>query len=734
MYKYTPFIFFIILLLKLSSYSFAQEVPNWVEIGKLRVYIRTDAKEQIKKTITMLKKSPRFYQTLITKADAHLPIVEKILAEEEVPDEIKFLPILESSLIGDAVSTSNAVGYWQFKKESAQELGLRIDNTVDDRKHIVFSTMAASRYFKKNQSVFKNWAYTIISYNTGLTGAKPFISDNYIGVNEMEVTSSTHVYLLKFIAFMITFKDDIKKNLNPEYTLFEYGDTQKRTISEIASEVGIPEDEIRLHNKWLLANNIPEDKLYPVMLPLKDEDRIFLLAKLKDKGISHHYDSQTQTKLLEPVVADKFFVNLSSRSQSVSGIPSDIPVIIVSNGLKAIKSKAGDDFNLLAIQGKIKPKHFLKYNDLQAFEQIIPDEIYYLEAKRDEGTVLFHTVTSGQDLWEIAQMYGIRVRALIRKNRMRPGEALALGRILNLKKTRKREEPVIFDLDYTSKQQSPVQNEVFKPISKLNYPTQQVNEPAQETIVVKNETIVPKQEPTFINKPEIEIIENKEVIKTEQEKPIKIDTSAAKPIDTPTYSSRYLLTKPEEKYTYQEKLFIKPDTNIYKVYKVEPSQTLFSVSRMFNQIPIDSIKKWNGFQQNSLAVGQWLIVGMKKTEPKLMPTSMLKHIVKEDQTLFNIARMYNYSVDSIKVWNQMRDYKIKLGQELWIKKSGEEQRDFTPLEMKSESYIFHEVGQGEGLYKISKLYNVSIEQIKVLNNKSTDYVSIGEKLKIKLKE
>ena len=67
--------------------------------------------------------------------------VEEILKRQGIPEDFKYLAIQEGEFISDAVSSSNAVGFWQFKKASAQELGVRVDAAVDERKHIIASTV-----------------------------------------------------------------------------------------------------------------------------------------------------------------------------------------------------------------------------------------------------------------------------------------------------------------------------------------------------------------------------------------------------------------------------------------------------------------------------------------------------------------------------------------------------------------------------------------------------------------
>ena len=73
-----------------------------------------------------------------------------ILKENGIPDDFKYLAIQESGFISDAVSSSNAVGFWQFKKLTADEVGLRVDRKIDERQNIVTSSRGAAKYLQKN--------------------------------------------------------------------------------------------------------------------------------------------------------------------------------------------------------------------------------------------------------------------------------------------------------------------------------------------------------------------------------------------------------------------------------------------------------------------------------------------------------------------------------------------------------------------------------------------------------
>jgi len=104
---------------------------------------------------------------LLSLSDYYFPIFEKYLDQNELPLELKYLPIIESSLNPNARSYAGAVGLWQFMYPTAKEYGLRINSYLDERKDVYKSTEAACNYLSKAYKVFNNWDLALSSYNAG---------------------------------------------------------------------------------------------------------------------------------------------------------------------------------------------------------------------------------------------------------------------------------------------------------------------------------------------------------------------------------------------------------------------------------------------------------------------------------------------------------------------------------------------------------------------------------------
>ena len=106
---------------------------------------------------------------IIKRANKAFPIIEPILAKYNVPDDFKYLAVIESSLL-NAVSSAGARGVWQFMPETAREKGMEVTETVDERYHLEKSTEAACKYLLSAKEKFGSWTLAAASYNGGMNG------------------------------------------------------------------------------------------------------------------------------------------------------------------------------------------------------------------------------------------------------------------------------------------------------------------------------------------------------------------------------------------------------------------------------------------------------------------------------------------------------------------------------------------------------------------------------------
>ena len=140
-------------------------------------------------TILYLKKASRWF-----------PVIEPILSEEGVPEDFKYLCVIESGL-SQVVSPSGAAGFWQFMKKTAPEYGLEVSTTVDERYNVEKATKAACDYLKESYEMFGSWSLAAASYNMGRTGVTNRLDEQ--GVSnywDLHLNSETARYVYRILA------------------------------------------------------------------------------------------------------------------------------------------------------------------------------------------------------------------------------------------------------------------------------------------------------------------------------------------------------------------------------------------------------------------------------------------------------------------------------------------------------------------------------------------------------
>src|SRR5688572_10729938 len=247
------------------------QVPHKMQFAGMTLTIREDARREIQKDVNALTQSPRHHNIKVERAKTYFPIIEKVFEQERVPDDFKYLALQESALISDAVSVSNAVGFWQFKDFTAIEMGLRVDSEIDERMNIVSSSRAAAKYFKKNNYYFNNWIYALQAYQMGAGGVLQSVKDHESGTKHMEITSKTYWYVKKFLAHKVAYEDAVK---GPgEITIIRFENNQKKSLTDLAREFALQEEELKAYNKWVRTGYIPGDKSYTVAIPSRGEGK-----------------------------------------------------------------------------------------------------------------------------------------------------------------------------------------------------------------------------------------------------------------------------------------------------------------------------------------------------------------------------------------------------------------------------------------------------------------------------
>ena len=216
-------------------------------------------------TIQYLKRANRFF-----------PFIEKQLAENGIPDDMKYLCVAESGL-AQVTSRSGAKGFWQFMPPTAKEFGLTQNKEVDERMHVEKSTNAACEYLTNAYSKFDDWFLTAAAYNRGQGGIQRDLegqhASNYF---DLHLTEETSRYVFRIIALKIVMENPETYGFSLKETdLYDPIETKsvviKETIEDLAlwaQSKGTTYRLIKLLNPWILNNKLTiKSKEYTILLP-----------------------------------------------------------------------------------------------------------------------------------------------------------------------------------------------------------------------------------------------------------------------------------------------------------------------------------------------------------------------------------------------------------------------------------------------------------------------------------
>lgn len=156
---------------KVAALAVVPEVPAEVHFADETIRLdRADLRERMDREITAFTYSHQLTLLMIKRANRYFPIVEPILKECGVPDDLKYLMVIESNLSPLARSTAGAAGMWQFMQETGRKYGLEVNTNIDERYNIEKATRAACAYLKESYEMYGDWMTVAASYNAGQNG------------------------------------------------------------------------------------------------------------------------------------------------------------------------------------------------------------------------------------------------------------------------------------------------------------------------------------------------------------------------------------------------------------------------------------------------------------------------------------------------------------------------------------------------------------------------------------
>ncbi len=214
---------------------------------------------------------------LIKKSKKYFPIIEPILAEEGIPDDFKYLAVIESGL-NNVVSPAGASGFWQIMSTTGKELGLEVNSNVDERYHLEKATRAACKYLKDSKERMGSWTLAAAAYNAGNAGVnreleRQQVTDYY----DLLLNQETGRYMFRILALKEILKapQSFGFHIEPEQYYYQVPTRKIKVDYEIddlaafAKANNINYKILKIHNPWLRESqlNNKSKKLYEIEIP-----------------------------------------------------------------------------------------------------------------------------------------------------------------------------------------------------------------------------------------------------------------------------------------------------------------------------------------------------------------------------------------------------------------------------------------------------------------------------------
>lgn len=333
-------------------------------------------------------RKPHYSLVMERRKNLYFPVFEEILKKNGVPDEMKYLAIVESGLNPRAVSRVGAVGLWQFMPETGRQFGLSINEFIDERMDLYKSTHAACKYLNMAFSIFKDWELSIASYNCGMGHVRRSIrrsgyADSFWEVYDF-LPQETRSYVPQYVAVNYVMNylkehdivaDSIEAPMAFDTIRFRH---QYVNIEALCRQIDLCMDDFYKLNPAIQKNYLPPHISYSLRIP-RDKMNIYY----------QNFDA----------IADS--------CASISNLSAFTPPAYISVFGK--KSTAQTNIAIAAT-----PTNSKKY---------------------------FHTVRKGQTIYKVAAQYGVDVSEVRKWNKLR-GTKLQTGQKLIVYKSQQVNQPI----------------------------------------------------------------------------------------------------------------------------------------------------------------------------------------------------------------------------------------------------------------------------------------------------
>ncbi len=258
-----------------TAYYFPESIDFAGEPTPLQI---TDVKERLDRELLINANLDATTALIIKRANRVFPIIEPILQQYGVPDDFKYLAVIESGLI-NATSSTGAKGIWQFMPDTAKGSGMEVNDMVDERYHLEKSTEAACKYLLAAKEKFGSWTLAAASYNGGMNGLSKKLEEQKVtNYYDLGLTEETSRYVFRILALKEIMKQPAKYGFSifpsdlyaPIPTKVVEVDSTINDLASFAFSQGINYKLLKIQNPWLRDRKLinPNKKKYEIKIPL----------------------------------------------------------------------------------------------------------------------------------------------------------------------------------------------------------------------------------------------------------------------------------------------------------------------------------------------------------------------------------------------------------------------------------------------------------------------------------
>ncbi|HMJ70581.1 MAG TPA: LysM peptidoglycan-binding domain-containing protein [Cyclobacteriaceae bacterium] len=375
-------------------------------------------------------------RNVMRKSDIYFPIFERHLKENNMPDELKYLSVIESALVPKAVSRARAVGLWQFMSYTGRYCGLKIDWYIDERMDPEKSTAAACKYLSQLYTIFHDWELALAAYNTGPGNVKRAIRKSGGKKTFWEIypylPRETRAYLPQYVAMVYALNHssdhnlfvDGREELLRNDTLAVNGYLHLETL---ASMTGSCLDDFRKLNPSILHDVLPDGREHIIRIPLS--------AKLElDKNRVAILDSaMNANKVKVQALAHNAAGNTLGREMTVYRVKSGdvLGVIARRYGVRVEDMKKWNNLSSNMIRSGQRLNIWLMPG--QQERQPVASAAPATNSVTNQSGSKTYTVQPGDTLWDITKKFqGLTVEKIkslnnLKSNELKPGQKLIIS-------------------------------------------------------------------------------------------------------------------------------------------------------------------------------------------------------------------------------------------------------------------------------------------------------------------